>query len=220
MRITLPSGTAAEIARPDGAAESGRGLVLCPDIMGLRPLFDEHCARLAREQGLVVVAPEPFPGLEDKPLDWRLQHAGEVMDAQRLGDIVDAAAATGQPTVGIIGFCMGGMYALKAAGTGRFNRAVSFYGMIRIPDAWRHDGAIEPLDAVTTEGACPVLELVGTADTFVPEADMQALEGVGGTVVRYEGGEHGFVHDASRPTHRPDDAGDAWRRAFAFLKPA
>jgi dienelactone hydrolase len=218
MRIALPSGTPAELARPATPdAPVRQGLVLVPDIMGLRPLFDDHCARLAEEHGVVVVAPEPFPGLEDKPLDWRMQHLGEVPDARRLDDIVDAAAATGQETVAILGFCMGGMYALKAAGTGRFARAVSFYGMIRVPEAWRHIGTIEPLDAVTTEGACPVLELAGTADGYVPAADMEALEAVGGTVVRYEGADHGFVHDASRPTHRAADAADAWQRAFAFL---
>ena len=39
MRIELPSGTPAELARPDG--EPVRGLVLVPDIGGLRPLFDD-----------------------------------------------------------------------------------------------------------------------------------------------------------------------------------
>jgi carboxymethylenebutenolidase len=37
------------------------------------------------------------------------------------------------------------------------------------------------------------------------------------TVVRYDGADHGFVHDPSRPTHRADDAADAWDRALAFL---
>jgi dienelactone hydrolase len=36
-------------------------------------------------------------------------------------------------------------------------------------------------------------------------------------VVTYEGADHGFVHDDSRPTHRADDAADAWRRAVDFL---
>jgi carboxymethylenebutenolidase len=226
MRLTLPSGTPAEIAYPDPAerARAGLrgpnapgGLVLLPDIMGLRPLFDGHCARLAEDLGVVVVAPEPFPGFEDRPIDWRMQHVGAVSDTRRLGDIADAATATGHETVVVVGFCMGGMYALKAAGTGRFARAVSFYGIIRLPDAWRGEDTIEPLDAVTAEGACPVLELAGTADSFVPSADLDALEATGATIVRYEGADHGFVHDDSRPTHRPDDAADAWARARAFL---
>ena len=77
--------------------------------------------------------------------------------------------------------------------------------------------AVSFVQAVTAEGACPVLELAGTADSFVPVADLDALEAVGATVVRYEGADHGFVHDDSRPTHRADDAADAWRRAIEFL---
>jgi carboxymethylenebutenolidase len=219
MRITLPSGTSAEVARPESGAPV-QGLVLIPDIMGLRPLFDGHCARLAHRYDLVVVAVEPFPGLEDRPLEWRLANLGEVPDGRRLDDAVAAAGATGQDNVGIVGFCMGGMYALKAAGTGRFSRAVSFYGMVRVPDRWRNEGTIEPLDAVTAPGACPVLELAGTVDPWVPAEDLAALEAVGGTVVRYEGADHGFVHDPSRPAHREADAADAWSRALAFLNGA
>ena len=44
-------------ARPDGMPE--RGLVLHPDIMGLRPLFDDLCRRLATH-GFAVCATEPF----------------------------------------------------------------------------------------------------------------------------------------------------------------
>ena len=60
MRISLPSGTPAELAVPD--TEPTRGLVLAPDIGGLRPLFEEMCARLAAEHAWAVCAPEPFPG--------------------------------------------------------------------------------------------------------------------------------------------------------------
>jgi len=201
-------------------SESGapvQGLVLVPDIMGLRPLFDDHCARLARQYDVVVCAPEPFPGLEDRPLEWRLENVGAVTDDVRLRDILAAAEATGQERVGVLGFCMGGMYALKAAGTGRFSRAVSFYGMVRVPEHWRNETTIAPLDAIAKPQACPVLELCGTEVTFVPVADLDSLEAAGATVVRYEGAVHGFAHDPSRPTHRPDDAADAWTRAMAFL---
>jgi carboxymethylenebutenolidase len=216
MRIELPSGTPAELARSESGAPV-QGLVLLPDIMGLRPLFDDHCDRLARQYDLVVCAPEPFPGLEDRPQEWRMGNAGAVPDDRRLADILAAADATGQERVGVLGFCMGGMYTLKAAGTGRFSRAVSFYGMVRVPENWRNDTTIAPLDAVTAPQACPVLELCGTEDTFVPVADLDTLEATGATVVRYDGAVHGFVHDPSRPTHRADDAADAWTRAMAFL---
>ena len=112
---------------------------------------------------------------------------------------------------------MGGMFTFKAAGTGRFHRAVGFYGMLRVPDHWQGDGTIEPLDAVASPDACPTMAIVGTVDQWTPPADVDAAEAAGVTVVRYEGADHGFVHDDSRPAHRADDAADAWARAIAFL---
>lgn len=217
MRISLPSGTAAELVVPDGVA-APRGLVVLPDIMGLRPLFDDHVARLAAATGWAVCAPEPWPGREDLPLEERLDRVGTLRDDDVLGDAVAAADATGCDVVGVVGFCMGGMYALKAAGTGRFHRAVAFYGMIRVPEQWRSPDAGEPLDAVRRDGACPVLAIIGTADVWTPADEVDALADAGAEVVRYEGAEHGFVHDPSRPAHRPDDAADAWRRALDFLR--
>ncbi len=218
MRVTLSTGTIAEHATPASGSAVG-GLVLLPDIMGLRPLFDEHCQRLADATNRVVCAPEPFPiipgrelTLEDRLATMELLH-----DEVVLADVVAAADACGVDPVGVLGFCMGGMYALKAAGTGRFDRAVSFYGMIRVPLQWRSDGQGEPLDAISAPGACPILAIIGTHDVWTPKVDVDALEATGATVVRYQGAEHGFVHDPERPAHRPEDAADAWLRAIAFL---
>jgi carboxymethylenebutenolidase len=65
-----------------------------------------------------------------------------------------------------------------------------------------------------------VLAMMGTADPYTPAEHLAELEAAGGTVVRYQDAEHGFVHDPSRPTHRPDDAADAWQRAIAWLTSA
>lgn len=215
-QLTLPSGVPARVARP-ASGEPTAGLVIAPDIGGLRPLFDDLCERLADENGWVVCAPEPFPGREDMTLEERMAAVAGLVDGTQVGALVEAADATGADRVGLVGFCMGGMYALKAAGTGRFSACVAFYGMIRVPEDWRSDGQGEPLDAVTTPGASPVLAIVGTNDPYTPAGDVDDLEATGAQVVRYEGAEHGFVHDPSRPAHRPDDAADAWRRAINFL---
>lgn len=216
MRIDLPTGTPAELARPEG--EPTRGLALAPDIMGLRPLFDELCARLAADHGWVVCAPEPFPGRESLALEDRLaEGVAGLRDVDVLGDLVAAADATGCDRAAVLGFCMGGMYALKAASTGRFDRAVAFYGMIRLPEEWRGEGQGEPLDLVVDRSGTDVLAITGTADPYTPLEDRDALRAAGVEVVEYGGAEHGFVHDPDRPTHRPDDAADAWRRVAAFL---
>jgi carboxymethylenebutenolidase len=192
-------------------------LVVIPDIMGLRPLFDDHAQRLSDDNSWAVAVVEPWPGREDLPLEDRLQMVGTIDDAAFLADLVAAADHLGVEPVGIIGFCMGGMFTLKAVGTGRFHRAVAFYGMLRVPAHWQGEGTIEPLDAVRAPGACPVLAIVGSVDRWTPPADVEAAEAAGVTVVRYEGADHGFVHDDSRPAHRPADAADAWQRAIAFL---
>ena len=119
--------------------------MLCPDIMGLRPLFDTMAERLAAENGWVVCA-RAFPGHEAMPLDG----------APRLGRATSTTTPC-WPTLarpptppalrrrsGILGFCMGGMYTFKASATGRFHRAVSFYGMIRMPEQWRSATQAEP----------------------------------------------------------------------------
>jgi len=218
MRMMLASGTPVEVARPgEGRRPPTRGLVLIPDIMGLRPLFDAHTKRLSDEQGWAVAAVEPWPGREDLPLEDRLGLVGSISDDALLGDLVAAADLLDVEPVGLTGFCMGGMFTLKGAGTGRFHRAVAFYGMLVVPTDWRSEGTIEPLDAVASAGACATMAIVGSEDSWTPPDDVAAAEAAGVAVVRYEGADHGFVHDGSRPAHRAADAADAWRRAIEFL---
>ena len=215
-RMELPSGTPAVLARPSDGREPSRGVVVAPDIGGLRPLFDDMCQQLADDHGWAVCAPEPFPGREGMDLEQRLGAVGTLRDDDVLGDLAAAADATGTEPAGLIGFCMGGMYALKAAGTGRFDRVAAFYGMIRIPEQWRSDTQAEPLDLLGQEGS-RVLAIIGTDDVWTPAADVDALEAAGAEVVRYAGAEHGFIHDPSRPGHRADYAADAWRRVVTWL---
>ena len=108
MRIKLPTGTPAELARPTVGEATG-GLVLWPDICGLRPVFDAHVQRLADDHSLVVVAPEMYPGEEDLALDARHARAATFSDDDKLSDALAAADATGFDHVGVLGFCMGGM---------------------------------------------------------------------------------------------------------------
>jgi len=217
MRITLPSGTEAEIVRPDG--EPQLGLVIAADIWGLRPLFEDMAARLANEWRAVVVVPDPFPG-QDLPHEIEPRQAAVQAkdDRSMLQDLADAADATGQDRVALLGFCMGGMYAFTSAALGRFDRIVAFYGMIRVPPTFNGPGHGAPLDHLAIEGASPVLAIIGSLDPYTPPrdvADLQELPNV--EVVVYDAAEHGFVHDPSRPTHRADDAADAWARAKEFV---
>jgi carboxymethylenebutenolidase len=197
-------------------------LVVVPDIWGLRLLFNDMCESLAERTGWSVGAFEPFPGQElpgaeaADGLESRSIALRSLSDADLLGDAAAVADLLGEQPCGLIGFCMGGMYALKGAGHGRFDRVAAFYGMIRVPDGWSGPGHGQPLDAIAA-GSAEVMAIVGTADAWTPTEDCDALEGAGAEVVRYEGADHGFVHDPTRPTHRADYAEDAWNRVLEFL---
>jgi carboxymethylenebutenolidase len=213
MRIELPSGTPAEVAGDPGS----RGVVVVPDIMGLRPLFDDLVARLASEWECRVVAPDLYVGRQDLDLEGRFAAASSLDDADILRDMVEAADATGASDVGAIGFCMGGMYVLKAASTRRFRRLVPFYGMIQVPEGWQGPGQGEPLEHLAQGDPTTVLAVIGTADPYTPPEQVVVLGATGVELAAYDGAEHGFVHDPDRPAHRADDAADAWRRAAEWL---
>lgn len=218
MRTTLPSGTPVELATTGGTAADRVGMVIAPDIFGLRPLYDEMAARLAREWAVPVAVVEPFPGWDLGPeVEPRFAAAARLDDDAHLADLHAAADLLGAERPVLMGFCMGGMYAFKAARSSRFHRIASFYGMIRLPETWRGPGQGEPLPMLQAGHAERVLAIIGERDHYTPPADVSALEATGAQVVRYAEAEHGFAHDASRPAHRPADAADAFARARAWL---
>jgi carboxymethylenebutenolidase len=227
--ITGIDGETVDAIHAAPSAEHAAGIVVHPDIMGVRPLFDDLCRRLATH-GFAVCAPEPFAraSLEVREAPdpgARMAAMAMLDDDLQLGDLANAAdmltAEHGVGDVFVIGFCMGGMQTLKAAATGRFRRAVPFYGMIRVPKAWRGPKLHEPLD--TAHDVCPTLAFFGGADSWTPPEDIEALrdawkDRADCEIVVYEGADHGFVHAPERPAHRPDDAADAWQRTLAFLR--
>ncbi len=216
---------AAVHARPDGLPRAG--VVLHPDIAGLRPLFDDMARRLATH-GLAVCVFEPFAAQPESvraSVESRLAHVKDLDDTQQM-EILAAAADRlvvddDVSRVAVLGFCLGGHYTFKAAAIDRFDAAVSFYGMVRTPEAWRGPGhRIDPL-SVAAEMA-PTLAFFGSNDLWTPAADIEALRAAwsGRTdceIVVVEGADHGFVHDPDRDVHRADDAANAWERTLQWI---
>lgn len=229
-RIVLrgPDDTAVDAihARPLGMPRGG--VVIHPDIFGIRPLFDDIARRLATH-GYAVVVPEPFfavPAAERDALtvEDRFALVSSLDDPHSLGALAAGAdhlvVEDGVAEVAVLGFCMGGLYALKAAGIDRFDRAISCYGMIRVPEAWQGPALAEPLPGLAD--GCPTLAILGAKDHWTPADDIDALRAVldavpGSEVVVYPEADHGFMHDPSRPAHRAEDTADAWSRILAFL---
>lgn len=217
MRITLPSGTVAEIVTVESPS---MGLVITPDIFGLRPLFDDHVARFAKEWNMSVIAVEPFPGQEDAlgaDVDKRFAAVPMLKDDDHLRDLELACDVLKTKRTGLMGFCMGGMYCFKSARSKRFDRIASFYGMITMPEAWRSSTQREPLDILRSGHADRVLAIIGAKDPYTPPADVEQLRSTGSSVQVYVDAEHGFAHDTARPAHRVDDARDAFDRTKDWL---
>ena len=214
-------------ARPAGRPDTG--VVVHPDLMGVRDLFDDLCRRLAT-YGFAVACAEPFAHFPSEIREAgdptvRMAHMKEMDDDVQGGDLAAAAdflrETDGVERVMIVGFCMGGMYTLKAAATGVFARAVAFYGMVRVPEDWKGTSLHDALE--TAAQVCATLAIFGGKDPWVPLTDVEALRAAWRDrddceIVVYPDADHGFVHGIERPAHRPDDAADAWERALSFLR--
>jgi carboxymethylenebutenolidase len=226
--LVAPDGTPIDAIHARPAAEPDAGVVVHPDMGGVRELFDDLSRRLATH-GFAVVCAEPFahfgPDVRTGDVTGRMARMKEMDDGVQTRDLAAAAEflreTDGVESVMIVGFCMGGMYTLKAAASGAFARAVAFYGMVRVPEDWKGARLRDALD--TAPQVCPTLAIFGGVDPWVPLDDVEALRDAWRDrddceIVVYPDADHGFVHGIERPAHRPDDAADAWRRALEFLR--
>ena len=216
MRITLPSGTECEIDKT--VPNPKMGLVIAPDIFSLRGLYDVLVKRLANEWQMAVCAVEPFPGKTLGPeIEPRFAAVPELDDDKHLRDLLEAADALGTAEVGLMGFCMGGMYCFKSARSDRFKKIISFYGMITVPDGWKSATQGEPLKYLENGNTDRVLAIIGGKDHYTPPADVAELIRLTVKTEIYPDAEHAFAHDASRPAHRAQDAANAYEKTYNWL---
>jgi carboxymethylenebutenolidase len=211
-------------------------VVMIHDVWGLSAHTRDYAARLAG-LGFAVLAIDLYR--RDRP--EKIEDPGKFMralsDPQVLSDLgAGARFLAGLPEtngrVGVLGFCMGGMYALMAACADLgFSAGVPFYGLLSHAHGILHDPAgadpakkpSEPI-AMAAGLRCPLLAFFGEQDSFIPLSDVRSLERelarakVGAEIVVVPGAGHAFMNDTRPDAYRPEAAADAWRRTVAFLR--
>jgi carboxymethylenebutenolidase len=196
-------------ARPAGPTEGRPGLVVVMEGNGISQQLLRVCQRFAAE-GFVVAAPDLFHRFGGSDADRAAADGwyGKLTQDDGLADISAAVAelrSLGVASVGITGFCMGGLFSYLAATKGvDVDAAVPFYG-----------GRIgENLG----EPSCPLLAFFGGSDPYIPTTEIDAVVARhGDAVVVYDDADHGFMRDGS-PSYHPTAAPDAWQRALTFLR--
>lgn len=222
------AGTGGLLVTPPGAGPFP-AVLLTTAIAGINPYVEDVAARVAGH-GYVCLALDYYARQGGPPdlttMDRILAAVAALPDADVLSDMAAAAGfLRARPEVapgriGLVGFCIGGSYALLGAAQLEQARcAVSFYGMLRY-DAPDPRKPVSPLDA-SRDLRCPYLGHFGEDDHLVPLDDVTELRkrvrGRPAEVYAYPGAGHAF-HEHFRPqVYRAVAAYDAWSRTMAFL---
>jgi carboxymethylenebutenolidase len=212
------------LVAPDGD-EPRPGVVMIHEIFGIDEVMHRHAERLA-QAGYLTLAVDLFSaggGLRCLVSTMRALtrgHGAAFADIEAARQwLAGSPKCTGN--VGVIGFCIGGGFALLSARRG-FAAAAVNYGQL-------------PSDLSALSGACPIVASYGGRDLTLKNAATKldrALNdlGVAHDVKEYPTAGHAFLNESDpgprglwpilriagiRPD--PDSAADAWRRIDAFF---
>lgn len=208
------------LAMPDGGGPSP-AVIVVQEWWGLNDHIKEVARRFARE-GFAAIAPDMYSRLghqittdatEAGKLMGMLSQEDGLKDLKMTINYLKTIQGVDPNRIGVIGFCMGGGYALMLPCVSRdIKAAVPFYGPVPNPDT--------PLKDL----ACPVLYIYGEDDGWITKTDVQRLADAmkkyskTGEVKTYAGAPHAFFNDTRKDVYKEAEAKDAWRRALALFK--
>jgi len=213
------------LVRPEGEGP-WPGVVLVHEIFGIDDVMRRHAERMARAGYLTLAIDLYSAGGAARCLVATMRSLFSGV-GRAYTDIETARQWLAQredctTKVGIIGFCMGGGFALVSASTG-FDAAAVNYGQL-------------PKNAEETlANACPIVASYGSRDRSLTNVAAKldgvlSAAGVAHDVKEYEGVGHSFLNDAAvgpRPLRpllkiagmgpQPAAAADAWARIEGFF---
>lgn len=214
----------------DTEAQPGPAVIVVQEIFGVTPHIESVTRRVA-EAGFAALAPDLFwkigapPDFSDR--ESFMAFRAKMDDREFLASL-DATVTYLQSRefvsggLGIVGFCMGGYYALlEAAHNPAIIACVDYYGG---PLSGPHTET-RPRTAIEAarDLRAPFLGLFGEDDAGIPVEQVRELEsairsaGVPCEIEIYPGAGHAFNND-TRETYRATAAADAWTKAMAHFE--
>lgn len=238
VKIKTPDGTCdAYFVHP--ASGAAAGVLIWPDILGLRPAFRQMGKKLA-ESGYSVLVVNPFyrskpaPVIPDgakfsdpavrnvvMPMSQQLNPTTQVTDAKAFVAWLDQQPSVDKKKkIGTMGFCMSGPFTIRTAATapGRVGAAASFHG-----GGLTTTGADSPHLLIPQTKAQYLFAIAENDDKRQPESktilketlDKAKLQGE----VEVYPAAHGWVPTDMEP-HDPVQAEKAWARLLVLFKKA
>jgi carboxymethylenebutenolidase len=140
-------------------------------------------------------------------------------DTEALLAWVDSQPAASPGSVGTVGYCMSGQYAVSAAVRfpGRVTAAASIYGVRLITDASDSPHLACGLTKAELYFGCAEVDRWAPLEMVRELKDYLAESGVLGEVELYPGVEHGFAFP-QRAAHDRDAAERHWERLFSLFR--
>lgn len=201
------------LARPAKIA-TAPAIILIQEWWGLNDHIKGIADRLA-QAGFITAAVDLYDGKITKDAAEAEKLMSSLDPAQALAKLKTVLdyfrAASDVTSVGVTGFCMGGVYTMLTACNYPVDAAAAFYGMP------------EDLSCVAKLN-CPVLFFGGEKDQWITVAKMERLRdalqqyGKEGEVKIYEGADHAFFNDTRPEVYNAAAAEDAWQRMLVFFR--
>lgn len=171
------------------------------------------------ENGYAALAIDLYHGKSANVPDEARKLSGSVQQEQALVDLKSAfdylmnLADIDTNNIGVIGWCMGGGYSLRAAlNIPGLSACVINYGRL-----------INDTDLLKKIN-CPVLGIFGEEDKGIPPVDVKLFEkslneaGIKNKIIIYPGVGHAFMNPANTTLYNEAVSEKAWTETYSFLK--